>query len=752
MRIRSWFLFVIIVSVVLAACGGSEDDDGLPHVVVPDSGETTPSPAAPTTGSSAPTDPADAADSADPADPSAARLRVLRTKSLGSGVAERLVWHPDSAWLAIEGSQGLWRYDPGGADRAPVPLADLPAVPYSFSPDGAWALSYTDAGALRVWAVTSGAEAVTVAPAAGQTLGLAVFSADGAQVAVTIIERPEDVQQVYNPRLAHAVAIQVWDVEAAQLVDEYPLPDYRLLGMVFDADGRLLAATSGDNLPQIAGTGSASGLTYNSTDFTVDIWDIPGAEVVASLDAINGPVYDVVFSRDASRVAARSRDFTRRYTTYDGLLVWDTMTGEVVAHLEEISSDIPAEVALSPDGSVLAEVYADAPYWAGRMYGLALWDVASGAEIQRVVDDPVGLSGGLNDVPFTYNRLYSLAFSPDSAQVACLSSAGALWVWETATGNEVSHTTHFGLPIREVVFDGTRLATVGPASPLVQVWPLEGGEPFTVGENHPIHTIRFAPDGSLLGLAGDSNALYHWDTTDGALINALTGNSRRRWEGAAFSPDMSRLATSSGDATISLRDPLSGDIITPVVTSQQVTALAFSPDGAQLAVGGADGSLALWSAEELSMTPLLTLQGHTGPISELRFSADGARLASLSAEAYLSDAQAATAGSSGAVPQAQVPDNTARLWDLNTGQTITILALEGQAGGVTLSQDAARLAEARTSDRTAIRLWDLATGQALGTLATPAWQPADLAFGPDSTALAAGDAGGLLRVWWFAVE
>src|SRR5262249_35854720 len=156
--------------------------------------------------------------------------------------------------------------------------------------------------------------------------------------------------------------------------------------------------------------------------------------------------------------------------------------------------------------------------------------------------------------------------------------------------------------------------------------------------------------------------------------------------------DGERLATASLDDTVRLwsaGDRPAALAIRPA--NSALHGLVFSPDGRHLA--GASGRnpnnvavLSTATAEEVR-----ALKGHELPIAALAYAPDGKSLASLSL------------------------DNTVRLWDTGTGQTVRIFRLGGKpTGGVDFralaySPDGKRLAAAANS--LTVKVWDLATGE-----------------------------------------
>jgi WD40 repeat protein len=120
--------------------------------------------------------------------------------------------------------------------------------------------------------------------------------------------------------------------------------------------------------------------------------------------------------------------------------------------------------------------------------------------------------------------------------------------------------------------------------------------------------------------------------------------------------------------------------------------------------------------------PLLTLKGHTAPVTSVTYSPDGSRLASTSA------------------------DKKVRVWDAHTGKNL--LTLEGhalKALGVAFSPDGGRLASA-SEDRT-VRVWDAHTGAHLRALKGHTALVSSVAFSPDGARLASASFDQTVKVW-----
>jgi hypothetical protein len=91
-------------------------------------------------------------------------------------------------------------------------------------------------------------------------------------------------------------------------------------------------------------------------------------------------------------------------------------------------------------------------------------------------------------------------------------------------------------------------------------------------------------------------------------------------------------------------------------------------------------------------------------------------------------------------------DHTARLWDLNSGQTVAIFrGHSDRVQSVAFSPDGRWLATG--SDDATARLWDLDSGQTVATIQGHSRVVQSVAFSPDGTRLAIGSADGTVRLW-----
>jgi WD40 repeat protein len=99
-----------------------------------------------------------------------------------------------------------------------------------------------------------------------------------------------------------------------------------------------------------------------------------------------------------------------------------------------------------------------------------------------------------------------------------------------------------------------------------------------VGE---VQTVQFSPDGTVLALTDQNGAVKLWDPASGhVLLTFRKPHFANRGSSLAFSPDGARLTSAIYDGTVKLWNAANGQELLSIKGNQGVR---FSPDGARLA-------------------------------------------------------------------------------------------------------------------------------------------------------------------------
>jgi WD40 repeat protein/serine/threonine protein kinase/DNA-binding SARP family transcriptional activator len=243
----------------------------------------------------------------------------------------------------------------------------------------------------------------------------------------------------------------------------------------------------------------------------------------------------------------------------------------------------------------------------------------------------------------------------------------------------------------------------------------------TLGDHEePFFFLDYSPDGSRLATTSGDNLAKVWDTGTGEELLTLDGHEGETF-GISFSPDGKRLATASYDGTVIVWDAQSGErLLTLSSDGAELTAVQFSPDGSHLAANGAyDGHIRIWDAE--TGEQLRSFLAHEAPMWYVTYDPDGERLATASV------------------------DGTAKVWDADTNEEL--LTLEGHedvVSRVNFSPDGRRLA---TSSMMNVRVWDAATGAQQMVLDGHHTFVLWVAFNPEGDRMATSSVDGLVKVW-----
>lgn len=252
---------------------------------------------------------------------------------------------------------------------------------------------------------------------------------------------------------------------------------------------------------------------------------------------------------------------------------------------------------------------------------IRLWDLATGHELNQLMDYPGGI--------------YSIAFSPDGKLLAGGSEDNAIRFWDVVAGRPLRTLAGHTGRVQCVAFssDGRVLASCSQDQ-TVRLWSVDSGKQLCQLQGHRgwVNSLTFSSQDQTLASGGKDETIRVWDTLAARQIGQLVHNSSV--EAVAAAPDGSLIASGNWDRSVYIWDIASLSRIAKLTEHRGgIKSIAFSPDGKLLASGSGDATIILWDVA--AKKRLRQLRGHDGVVLAVRFSADGLTLASGSSDCVI---------------------------------------------------------------------------------------------------------------------
>ncbi|MCA9658578.1 MAG: WD40 repeat domain-containing protein, partial [Myxococcales bacterium] len=398
--------------------------------------------------------------------------------------------------------------------------------------------------------------------------------------------------------------------------------------------------------------------------------------------------------------------------------VWERESGaqrwEFLGHTGRVT-----RLDVSPDARRLASI--------GGENGARLWDLDSGDGL---------LLTGLQRVATT------VRFAPDGRSLAAASTDGEVRIWR---GASLSDNPGARIPLPQALAVDPlrpRLATSDAAGDLT-FWDLDSGAPqATIATGRPLAHLTFVADGgAMIGL--DATGGFVEFSPEGAVVRSHAGVGARAYSLLEASQDGRHVITTSTEDGALLHWDRESDTVAELVGHRDyVRDRAFSPDSRWLVSGGPDRELRLW---DLDARTSEVIDRHSLPLTAVAFSTDGRYVLSAgdSHEIRVFDRIQGTVTAdplSGFYVRALVPfadgervavlngDSAILIWDLRQRRVVhRLFGHQAPVRNVTLADDGATLLSQAEDNE--IRLWDVASGESrvLGALddwlAALVWHP-----------------------------
>lgn len=260
--------------------------------------------------------------------------------------------------------------------------------------------------------------------------------------------------------------------------------------------------------------------------------------------------------------------------------------------------------------------------------------------------------------------LFSVALNPVNKNLIAVGENGVITLFDTQTNILKRIKNEDKAFIRAIVVDPNgQWFITGDDERKIVLWSSTGELLNIITTSNKVKSLATNKEGSIIASGSDAGVVSLWSISpEKKLVERLNlideDNQEFTISSLAFSPNGQWLASGSYDNTIKMWQVSDRKHLqTEEKHTDKVKKIAFSPDGNWLASASDDATVMLWSVSEKGILEFdASLRGHQDKVFALSF-IDNKYLAS------------------GGV------DNTVRLWDIESGETVRVL--QGHSSSIT---------------------------------------------------------------------